>query len=137
MTSVSPFDEIIEALSWILVRSPVLLVYLLGIIIALVRYRRHPKVSTLALVAMVGLFLQAVIMPLVYRFPLFLPGLFSGPGSWIDETVLKIMSFGNSCLEAVFLFILFLAVFAGRSKQLGIRGADGQYLPPDVLTQGK
>ena len=126
MTSVSPFDEIIEALSWILVRSPVLLVYLLGIIIALVRYRRHPKVSTLVLVAMVGLFLQALIMPLVYRFPLFFPGLL-GPGSWIDETVLRIISFSNSCLEAVLLLLLFLAVFAGRNKQLGIRGADGQY----------
>ena len=121
-------DPMLEIMRWILATSPLLLVYVLGIIVAVKRYRLHPRVSTLTLFALVGLLLLSVIMPFVYRFV---------PGYLISLQIagdLDILSFLHSLAHAVLFVLLLFAVFSGRSQRLGIRGADGQYLPPDFHT---
>ena len=124
-------DPILEIMGWILTGSPLLLVYLLGILIAVKRYRRHPTVSTLTLFSLVGLVFLSVLTPLVYRFvPGYLADLQTAVGI---ENAFRIVGFISSLLHAGLFFLLLLAVFSGRKQQLGIRGADGQYLPPDFL----
>ena len=124
-------DPILEIMGWILTGSPLLLVYLLGILIAVKRYRRHPTVSTLTLFSLVGLVFLSVLTPFVYRFvPGYLADLQTAVGI---ENAFRIVGFISSLLHAGLFFLLLLAVFSGRKQQLGIRGADGQYLPPDFL----
>jgi hypothetical protein len=119
-------DPFVEIMGWMLTRSPSLFVYLLGILIAVRRYRLHPTVSTLTLFSLVGLLFLSMLTPFVYRFiPAYL-------GIGIENTFL-IVGFVSSLLHAGLLFLLLLAVFSGRKQQFGIRGADGQYLPPDFL----
>jgi hypothetical protein len=124
-------DPILEIMGWILTGSPSLLVYLLGILIAVKRYRRHPTVSTLTLFSLVGLMFLSVLTPFVYRF---IPGYLADLQTVVGiENAFRIVGFISSLLHAGLLFLLLLAVFSGRKQQLGIRGADGQYLPPDFL----
>jgi hypothetical protein len=124
-------DPFLEIMGWILTSSPSLFVYLLGILIAVKRYRLHPTVSTLTLFSLVGLLFLSMLMPFVYRFiPRYLADLQTAVGI---ENAFRIVGFVSSLLHAGLFFLLLLAVFSGRKQQLGIRGADGQYLPPDFL----
>ena len=55
-------------LSSYLVQLPVLLIWLVGIVIAAVRWRRHPRVSLLLCLALVLLGARALIVPVIrYR----------------------------------------------------------------------
>src|SRR5690348_7299515 len=88
-------DPILEVMRWTLATSPLLLVYVLGIIVAVKRYRQNPRVSTLTLFALVGLLLLSVIMPFVYRFvPDYLISL-------QEASDLDILSFMHSLAHAV------------------------------------
>jgi hypothetical protein len=51
----SSTEPILEIMRWILATSPLLLVYVLSIVVTVKRYRRHPRISTLTLFALVGL----------------------------------------------------------------------------------
>ena len=125
-------DAILETMGWLVSGSPMLFVYALGIIIAVRRYRRHPRVSTLTLFALVGLLFLSMFMPFVYRVvPQYLATLQAAVGI---ENAYRILSFVHSSIDAVLFLLLLLAIFSGRNQRLGIKGADGQYLPPDFLT---
>jgi hypothetical protein len=118
----------LEIMRWNLATSPVVVVYVLGIIVAVKRYRRHPRISTLALFALVGLLLLlllSVLMPFVYRF---VP-------DYLSTLDLDILNLTHSLVYAALFLLLLVAVFSGRSQHVGIRGADGQYLPPDFLAR--
>jgi hypothetical protein len=65
-------------------RSPVILVVLAGLIIALVRWKRHPRVSLMAALA---LFLYFVRFTLFTIFNYYLPNLFAGVFHASDEGV--------------------------------------------------
>jgi len=129
----SSTDPILEIMRWILATSPLLLVYVLGIVVAVKRYRRHPRISTLALFALVGLLLLSVILPFMYRFVSDNFSALQVAGMDLFSFML-LLSFIHSMVHAALFVILLFAVFSGRSQHLGIRGADGQYLPPDFLT---
>ncbi|HEV3085093.1 MAG TPA: hypothetical protein VGY66_35360 [Gemmataceae bacterium] len=129
----STINAILETMGWVVSRSPLMVVYVLGIIIAVARYRRHPRVSLLTLFALVGLLFLSVFMPFDKEdIPNYLSSIQTVVGV---DTAFHILSFVHSFLAAVLFLLLLVAVFSGRSQRLGIRGADGQYLPPDFLTR--
>ena len=44
---------------------PIFLVWLIGVVVAVVRWRRHPRPSLLLIIAVAILFLRALILPVV------------------------------------------------------------------------
>lgn len=91
---------------------PSLLTMLACIIAAIVRWRRHPRVS-LALVTGLGLMLlHAFIFALVYAF---VPELFARPGNYgLMRTVVNVISFLYNSSLAIAFGILLWAVFMKR-----------------------
>ena len=120
-------------MEWIITGSPVLLIHVIGIIIAIRRYKRHPRVSSLTLLALVGLLLLAVGLPILYRFVPRIQFEFFGSSNLSDMNTYRIISFTQSCLHACLLAVLLWAIFAGRTQQVRVQGADGQFLPADFF----
>jgi hypothetical protein len=122
-------NDLWETLSWIVSDAPRLCVWLVGIVVALATRRRHPRVSLLAALVFGVFFLEALAMPIVNRV---LVELWHGEGMEIG-LLFKVVTFGQSLVDAVLWVLLFFALF-GRREQAGrIMGHDGQYLPDDFL----
>ncbi len=58
--------DLMETLRSLVGAAPVFLVWLIGILFALTRWRRHPKVSLIALIALGGYLLSTLAMEFLY-----------------------------------------------------------------------
>ena len=106
-------NRFLDVLWSLVLQLPSLLTMLACIIAAIIRWRRHPKVS-LAVVTGLGLMiLHAFIFAFVYAF---VPELFARPGSYgMMRTVINVITFLYNSFLAIAFGILLLAVFMKRS----------------------
>lgn len=112
--------------------SPVFIVYLIGLLLALARWGRHPSTSLMALLGIGGLFLLQLIMTAVYWW---LPRLVERQMelkpyqmSWV-YTVLTVID--NLLFAAVWGFVL-VAIFGGRQGKPAAPRFEGPMGPGDV-----
>src|SRR5207245_3013090 len=90
--------DVFQTMVLIITGIPVLAVYVVGILIAVMRYRRHPRVSLLTLVAFMGFLMLALVMPFVYRY---LPEqLFLLNGELGVENTFRVLHFFHCCCDA-------------------------------------
>lgn len=105
-------NRIWEALWGIAVQLPSLLTMLACIVVAVIRWKRHPKVSMTLLISLGFLFLHTLVFAFVYAF---VPDLFVGPGNFTAmRTVITIISFIYNSSLAIAFGILLTAVFMQR-----------------------
>ncbi len=97
-------------------RSPVILVVIAGLIFALVRWKRHPRVS---LMTSLALFLYLVRLLLFTTFNYYLPNLFAGVFHASDEGVswaYTVLFFFEDLAFAGILILLVAAAFSQRGQ---------------------
>ena len=106
-------NMIVLSLYHLLAQSPVLLVYLIGLILALVFWRRCPTPSLLVLVATVLLLLVTVTHPFVIQY---LVQASTEMGWTIEKAawMSSVVGLTSSCLHAAALGLLVAAVFLQR-----------------------
>ena len=109
-------ETVYNALVSILMASPTILVAFVGCLLAIFRWKRHPKVSLLALIAFLIYMGSSVFFPLIYAIlPTFLRS-----SAWSTQSysvLYRGMSLLHYLIEAVALALLLAAVLAGRSPQ--------------------
>ena len=100
-------------LNTLIVQSPILLVWLVGFVIAVARWRKHPKVSALTIAALVLYFLGASGNTLASRA---LTGAFQGLGLGMPSTLMwTAVRLGLAAVKATAWALMLVAVFAWRS----------------------
>ncbi len=107
-------DVLVSSLMQLLGQTPVLLVYLLGPILALVFWRRCPVSSLLTLVASVLLLLLAVIQAFATQYLIIRARVELGWSSEEMSRVLSAVALVGNVLRALGLGLLLAAVFLGR-----------------------
>lgn len=109
-------DTVYNAVVSILTASPAILVALVGCLLVMLRRRRHPRASALALVALLIHLFNSFLFPIVYAV---LPALLTGRAfSTSSYTILyRGLAFSHHLVEAVALALLLAAVFAGRGAR--------------------
>jgi hypothetical protein len=109
-------DVLVSALAVLAGKLPVILVWLVGFILALVFWRRHPKVSLLTLIAIGGFLLGSLINSfLAVQLPLMLQ-----QRGWTTSQIgvaLSLNAIISSLLSAVFWGLLFAAIFGWRGRR--------------------
>jgi hypothetical protein len=113
------YNIIIPSLYQVLVASPILLVYLAGLILALVFWRRNRTPCLLALIATGLLLLLGVIQPFVSSY-LFQARTEMG---WTQEklsSMLAVVGLATTCLRAAAMSLLVAGVFVGRRVSLQV-----------------
>jgi hypothetical protein len=101
----------------LLVDIPSLLTALVCIIIAAVRWKRHPKISLLVILSLLWLSLQLLIFEVVFFFlPQWL--IDQGKSSSLD-TFYMVTSLCNNILSALALSLLLIAIFVQRQPTPG------------------
>jgi len=114
----SSFDDIfpsllVQMIRWIAVQSPIFLVWLAGIVIAIARWRRHPTVSLLTAGACGALLLTTVIQVVVFQW---LPRWLIDRGSSADiGEIFLVISVLFCGIRAVCWGVILLALFGWRS----------------------
>lgn len=92
----------------ILRRSPMILMTLSGIVIALVRWKHHPKVSLLTLLGL-GLYLvQAVVFTIVF----YLVSVLTQNGRWVYTGLYLV----QECFYAIMIILLVTAALSQRTS---------------------
>lgn len=93
---------------------PIFLVYLIGIILALVWIRKHTKASIFLIIAIVILFFNSVTMTGIYMWlPNYLRDLGISPADY--DLYYLVIGIVSNLIEAVAFILILLAVFSGRS----------------------
>ena len=95
----------------VLTQLPSLLTLLICLVIALARWKRHPKVSLIASLAFVSLMLHGLIFSAAF---IWLPRWFLASG--YDRTFFSVLTLISNSLFAVLLAVLLLAVFIDRRR---------------------
>ncbi len=111
-------DIFVSTLGMYLIQLPVLIVWLVGGVLALVHWRRHPRVSLLALIALGVFFIQMLVGTYL---SIWLPMTLVRQGMSAAQMGLIMMARGvvQSLVSAVAWALLIAAVFGWRSKQDG------------------
>ena len=89
------------------------LTLLVCIVIALVRWKAHPKVSLIAAIAFIFLILHALVFSAAY---LWIPRLLFGPEGEASRSFFRGLSLVSNGLFGISLATLLVAVFLGRAK---------------------
>lgn len=98
----------------VLTQLPSLLTLLLCLIVAIIRWKRHPKVSFVASLAFVFMILHGLIFSAAY---IFIPRWFLGPGpAESNRAFFTTLALVTNLLFAVALATLLLAVFIDRRR---------------------
>lgn len=115
--------KFMDALWSLGLQLPSLLTMLACIVAAVVRWKRHPKVS-LAVVAGLGLMIvHAFTFAFVFAF---VPELFAQPGNYnLMRTVITVISFIYNSSLAIAFGILLVAVFMKRSETASLADTRG------------
>ena len=98
-----------------LVRLPVLLVWVVGLVVCVACWRRHPRGALLTLLAMAGLLLLSLVMPAVYWAINMLTGAEDSPLADTGDTLNRVASVVEFLGEGLAWVLVLVAVF-GRSS---------------------
>ncbi len=105
-----------EITYFLLPRTPILLLALVGILIAIVRWKRHPKVSVLTFLGL-GLFLiQSLTFMFVYYYLPRLPQ--TGWALSSMNTLFSVVQVCQDFLFAIVIVLLVTAAFSSRQQQI-------------------
>jgi hypothetical protein len=119
----------IDQLLWrIALSAPVFIVWIVGIVLSMATWRKHPQVSLLALVGFVIQLFQSSAGILFYYWLSTQSGVF-GMSSQQFGMVFSIVNFAQICLSAVAWALILFAIFRWRNPSNRMLGHDGQYLP--------
>jgi hypothetical protein len=120
----------IDQLLWqIAISAPLLIVWIIGIVLSVATWRKHPQVSLLAFVGFaIQLFQSSGGILFYYYWLTTQPGVF-GMSSQQFGMVFSIVNFAQICLSAVAWALVLFAIFRWRNPSNRILGHDGQYLP--------
>jgi hypothetical protein len=109
-------EETMATLGLFLVQLPVFIVWLVGIILSVVYWRRHPKVSLLALIAITAFFVTSLFgSALTTWLPIMLQR--RGWAMTRLSAVLAIVSLVRSIVNAALWGLLIAAIFGWRSER--------------------
>jgi hypothetical protein len=114
MESVS--QDLFQVLRNVLTQLPSLLTLLICLIIALVRWKRHPKVSAIAAFAFIFIILHGLFFSAAY---IWIPRLFVSGSFQENPRIYSLLGLLANILFAVALAILLSAVFVDRKQRLG------------------
>src|SRR5579862_3043713 len=124
MVSVFSIGSIVRQL---LLESPLYIVYLVGFIFALVRWRRHPRASLLTLIGVLIAGFTSLFFAVVY-------GVL--PEMDIDFEYFSVFGMARNLIDAVALAFIVAAVFVSRRQPpLLARYDDPDYPLPEELTR--
>lgn len=98
----------------LLIYTPIFLVWGVGLVIALLRWQRHPRVSLLLVIAIIGLGFDTIIGTVLTTW---LPMAYMQSGWEVEQLgwVLGFVGILRTLLGAVFWGLILVAVFSGRS----------------------
>jgi uncharacterized BrkB/YihY/UPF0761 family membrane protein len=106
-------NRFFEALWSIATQLPSLLTMLACIVVAVIRWRRHPKVSLTLVIGLGLLFLHTFVFAFVYAY---VPDVLAGPGNYAAmRTIITVISFIYNSSLAIAFGVLLTAVFMQRS----------------------
>lgn len=108
-------EYVLPALSPLAIQIPLLLVWLFGCILAVVRWSRHPRVSMLTLVAILGL---ATLTLIGTATSVAVPMMMYDQGWTASQMsmILMMSGFSQSLFTAVLWLLLFAAIFGWRTE---------------------
>ena len=111
--AMDPSDTILPTLIAYLVQSPILLVWLIGLVLATVYWRRHPRVSLLTVIALVVFLIETLVNTYIN---MWLPLLLSRRGMESSQMVqlLGIKNIVTSIIIAIGWSMVVAAIFSGR-----------------------
>ena len=110
----STSQDLVQVMRNVLTQLPSLLTLLICLVIALARWKRHPKVSLVAVLAFLFLILHGLIFSAAY---IWIPRWFVGSGSYeSNPTFFSVFALITNFLFAVALATLLLAVFIDRRR---------------------
>jgi hypothetical protein len=113
----STSQDLFQVLRNVLTQLPSLLTLLICLIITIVRWKRHPKVSLVASLAFVFLILHGLIFSAAY---IWIPRWFVGSGGYeSNPTFFSAFALIINFLFAIAMATLLLAVFIDRSRASG------------------
>ena len=119
----------IDQLLWrIAIYAPLLIVWIVGSVLSMTTWRKHPQVSLLAFVGCAIQLFQSSGGILFYYWLTTQPGVFGMSGQQFGM-VFSIANFAQICLSAVAWALILFAIFRWRNPSNRILGHDGQYLP--------
>ncbi|TMQ35040.1 MAG: hypothetical protein E6K70_04395 [Planctomycetota bacterium] len=113
---------------------PVIAIWLLGIILACLSWRKHPQVSLMALAAF-GIQLFQSVFGIFVLFEVTRGGISQGWTAQQISTVFATVNYLRAGLSAVAWVLVLLAIFRWRAWPGRVRGYDGQYLPEGFSSQ--
>ncbi len=108
-------ENVVPSLSVLLVQAPVILVWLVGLVLSVVFWRRHPRVSLITMIAILGLLTTSILGSLL---GMWLPLTFNRSGMPMSQIgmLMGVISIASSLLSAVFWVLLVIAIFGWRRK---------------------
>ena len=108
---------LVPSLAVLFVQLPLLLVWLTGMVLAIIFWKRHPRVSLLALIGLAGLFIATVLGSLI---TLWLPWLYDQTGfaGGMEKFALlmNIKTIAGSLISAGLWVLVIAAIFGWRKK---------------------
>ena len=106
--------KFVDALWSLLLQLPSLLTMIACILVAILRWKRYPRVSLTVVCGLGLLIVHAFIFAFVFAY---VPELFARPGNYaLMRTVITVISFIYNTFLAIALVILLVAVFMKRSS---------------------
>ena len=105
-------EMLVRIFRWLAVQSPVMLVWVGGIVFAMTRWRRHPMVSLLTVVALLGLLLTTIAAVCISAW---LPRLMGELDPERAETIYHMFWAFVSALRAVAWGAILVALFGWRT----------------------
>jgi len=109
----SSSQALIQVLRNVLTQLPSLLTLLVCLIIALARWKRHPKVSLVAAAGFTFHILHGLFFSAAY---IWIPRLFGFGGFQDNQAFFSLLAIVGNCLFAIALAILLTAVFIDRKQ---------------------
>ena len=128
MNSNSPGFFFVQQMLW---QSPLLLVYVVGIVVCGVRARRAPAAATLAIIGLALMLLSSVALTGVQA--MVIVGGAGGGGVAARGQMLAVVSFGGMLVRAAGMVLMIVAVLVGRSRD--VRG--GFEVPMATVAPGR
>ena len=108
-------DVVIAALASLAINVPLYLVWLAGIVVAIVRRRQHPRVSQLVITGLAMLLLVSIFASM---FNVLIPRLVMRNGWNANQTgvMIALVSGAARLVETAAWVLILIAVFGGRSR---------------------
>ena len=104
-------DKLLELLRSVLQQLPSLLTMLACILLAVIRWKRHPRVSMTVIISLVLLILHSLVFAVVYTW---VPGWLMESGWASMQTMLSVLGFIYNTALAVPFALLLVAIFMQR-----------------------